>query len=89
MPVNLKKLSVGTVIWLETENLSSIIRLFRFTQAANICVFFLQATELINNELPGDTTTSQVTIVVTDIDDQIPVFNEDNFHISVSEDIGK
>jgi len=34
-------------------------------------------------------TTTQVTIVVTDIDDQIPVFNENNFHISVSEDIGK
>jgi len=49
----------------------------------------LQATELINNELPGDMTTTQVTIVVTDIDDQFPVFNENNFHISVSEDIGK
>lgn len=48
-----------------------------------------QATELINNELPGDTATSQVTIVITDIDDQIPVFNEDNYHITVSEDIGK
>lgn len=56
-----------------------------------ICFFLfsLQATELINNELPGDMTTTQVTIVVTDIDDQIPVFNENNFHISVSEDIGK
>jgi hypothetical protein len=52
-------------------------------------LFSLQATELINNELPGDMTTSQVTIVVTDIDDQIPVFNSDNFRISVSEDIGK
>jgi hypothetical protein len=74
---------------------SSIIRTFRFT--LDVCVYVfsffpfflsLQATELINNELPGDMTTSQVTIVVTDIDDQIPVFNEDNFHISVSEDIG-
>jgi hypothetical protein len=63
-----------------------------FTQAVGVYVFFLfslQATELINNELPGDMTTTQVTIVVTDIDDQIPVFNENNFHISVSEDIGK
>lgn len=75
--------------------MSSIIRTFRFT--LDVCVYVfsffpfflsLQATELINNELPGDMTTSQVTIVVTDIDDQIPVFNEDNFHISVSEDIG-
>jgi hypothetical protein len=51
--------------------------------------FSFQATELINNELPGDTTTAQVTIVITDIDDQVPIFNEDNFHINVSEDIGK
>jgi hypothetical protein len=54
-----------------------------------MCCFYFQATELINNELPGDTTTSQVTIVITDIDDQIPVFNENSFHINVSEDIGK
>lgn len=54
-----------------------------------MCCFYFQATELINNELPGDTTTSQVTIVITDIDDQIPEFNENNFHINVSEDIGK
>ena len=54
-----------------------------------VFLFSFQATELINNELPGDMTTTQVTIVVTDIDDQIPVFNEKNFHISVSEDIGK
>ena len=70
----------------------SIVSLFRFTQAVCVYVFFLfswQATELINNELPGDMTTTQVTIVVTDIDDQIPVFNENYFHISVSEDIGK
>ncbi|KDR10809.1 Cadherin-23 [Zootermopsis nevadensis] len=57
-------------------------------QNGGIYVFSVKATELINNELPGDTATSQVTIVITDVDDQVPVFNEDNFHISVSEDIG-
>lgn len=62
-------------------------RLYLLTQA--VLFLLLQATELINNELPGDTAISQVTIVVTDIDDQIPVFNENSFHISVSEDIGK
>lgn len=70
--------------------LNIITRMFRGTSVETFMSYFsLQATELINNELPGDTTTSQVTIVITDIDDQIPVFNEDNFHISVSEDIGK
>ncbi|XP_033608058.1 cadherin-87A, partial [Cryptotermes secundus] len=57
-------------------------------QNGGIYSFSIKATELINNELPGDTTTSQVTIVITDIDDQTPVFNENNFHINVSEDIG-
>ncbi|PSN50227.1 hypothetical protein C0J52_07794 [Blattella germanica] len=57
-------------------------------QNGGIYAFSIKATELINNELPGDTTSSQVTIVITDIDDQIPTFNEDNFHINVSEDIG-
>ncbi|XP_068081067.1 cadherin-87A [Anabrus simplex] len=57
-------------------------------QNGGIYTFTIKATELINNELPGDTTTSQVTIVVTDMDDQVPTFNQDHFHINVSEDIG-
>ncbi|KAJ9576330.1 hypothetical protein L9F63_006830, partial [Diploptera punctata] len=57
-------------------------------QNGGIYAFSIKATELINNELPGDTATSQVTIVITDVDDQIPIFNEDYFRINVSEDIG-
>lgn len=41
---------------------------------------------MINNEVPAESTTSQVTIVVTDVDDQVPRFNKDFFNIYVSED---
>lgn len=52
-------------------------------------IFFLQATELINNELPGDVSYEIVTVVVQDVDDEKPEFNERSFTTSVSEDIGK
>lgn len=47
-----------------------------------------QATELINNELPAEYSESTVTVVITDVDDQLPNFNYKLFHINVSEDIG-
>lgn len=44
---------------------------------------------MINNELPGDYSYERITIVITDVDDQIPKFNEPVFHLNVSEDIGE
>ncbi|KYQ51361.1 Cadherin-23 [Trachymyrmex zeteki] len=61
----------------------------RILQNGGIYTFQVKATELINNEIPADTATSIVTIVVTDVDDLEPVFNEDYFSIRISEDIGK
>lgn len=49
----------------------------------------LQATELINNELPGDVSYEIVTVVVQDVDDEKPEFNEHSFMTAVSEDISK
>lgn len=57
-------------------------------QNGGVYTFNVKATELINNELPGDYTYERITIVVTDVDDQIPHFNKPIFHINVSEDIG-
>ncbi|CAG2053736.1 unnamed protein product [Timema podura] len=57
-------------------------------QSGGIYTFKIKATEMINNEVPGDETTSQVIIVITDIDDQVPTFNQQSFNINVSEDIG-
>lgn len=47
----------------------------------------VKATELINNELPGDSTLSQITIVLTDVDDHIPEFNEPEFNIYIPENL--
>lgn len=57
-------------------------------QNGGIYLFKVKATELINNEIPADAATSVITIVVTDVDDLTPVFNDDYFAIKVSEDIG-
>ncbi|XP_011505905.1 PREDICTED: cadherin-23 [Ceratosolen solmsi marchali] len=57
-------------------------------QNGSIYNFEVRATELINNEIPADTTTSTVTIVVTDVDDMTPKFNDDFFHLKISENIG-
>ncbi|KAL0099048.1 hypothetical protein PUN28_020237 [Cardiocondyla obscurior] len=61
----------------------------KILQNGGIYTFQVRATELINNEIPADTATSIVTIVVTDVDDLVPVFNEDYFSVKISEDIGK
>ncbi|KAG7208603.1 hypothetical protein KM043_014812 [Ampulex compressa] len=61
----------------------------RILQNGGIYTFQVKATELINNEIPADTATSIVTIVVTDVDDLVPVFNQERFSIRISEDIGK
>lgn len=57
-------------------------------QNGGIYSFKVRATELINGEVPADTATFPVTIVVTDIDDMVPQFNQDEFRLKISEDIG-
>ena len=37
----------------------------------------------------GEETTTSVTIVVTDIDDELPVFNRNSFTVPVPEDVGR
>lgn len=56
-------------------------------QNGGVYSFTVRATELINNEVPADSAISQVTIVVTDIDDHIPKFNQDTFEISIPENL--
>ncbi|XP_057327404.1 cadherin-23 isoform X2 [Microplitis mediator] len=53
-----------------------------------IYTFRVRATELINNEIPADSTASVVTIVVRDVDDLSPKFSDDFYNIKVLEDIG-
>lgn len=58
-------------------------------QNGGVYTFSVRATELINNEIPADFSTTQVTIVVTDIDDHMPEFNEPHFEIDVPENLGR
>lgn len=56
-------------------------------QNGGVYTFGVRATELINNELPGDVTDTQVTVVLTDVDDHLPEFNEHSFEISIPENL--
>ena len=51
----------------------------------------MRAREVIDEAGPiyGEETTTSVTIVVTDIDDELPVFNRNTFTVPVPEDVGK
>uniref|UniRef100_A0A8W7PY29 Cadherin domain-containing protein n=1 Tax=Anopheles coluzzii TaxID=1518534 RepID=A0A8W7PY29_ANOCL len=57
------------------------------TQNGGAYTFSIRATELINNELPGDSTTSQITIVLTDVDDHVPEFSQPAYEVSIPENL--
>lgn len=50
-------------------------------------IILFQATELINNEVPSDYTVTPVTIVVTDIDDHVPEFDQPVYDVSMPENV--
>lgn len=56
-------------------------------QNGGVYTFTVKATELINNEVPGESATSQITIVLTDVDDHVPKFNKPDFQISLPENL--
>ena len=56
-------------------------------QNGGVYIFTVRATELIDGVIPADTATTQVTIVVNDVDDHIPEFNGDVFNISIPENL--
>ncbi|XP_035214777.1 cadherin-related family member 1-like [Stegodyphus dumicola] len=51
-------------------------------------VFQIKAIEVVNGLPVGESTTANVTIVVGDVNDQPPIFNEKEFNVTISEDIG-
>ncbi|XP_043475497.1 cadherin-23 [Leptopilina heterotoma] len=77
--------SIGKLI---TTNISLDREDPNILQNGGIYSFKVKATELINNEIPGDSSMSIVTIVVTDVDDLTPTFNKNYFSLRISEDIG-
>ncbi|CAG9785326.1 unnamed protein product [Diatraea saccharalis] len=56
-------------------------------QNGGVYSFYIRATEMINSEVPSDYTVTPVTIIVTDVDDHVPVFNKEVFEISIPENI--
>lgn len=56
-------------------------------QNGGVYSFNVRATELINNEISSDSSTTQITIVVTDVNDHMPEFNEPHFEIDVPENL--
>ncbi|KPI98094.1 Cadherin-23 [Papilio xuthus] len=56
-------------------------------QNGGVYSFQVKATELINNEVPSDYTVTTITIIVTDVDDHVPIFNRDVYDVSIPENI--
>lgn len=52
-----------------------------------VYAFSVRATEIMKDGSSGDSTTSQITIVVKDVDDNFPEFNQNNFNISIPENL--
>ncbi|XP_030385900.1 cadherin-23 [Scaptodrosophila lebanonensis] len=57
-------------------------------QNGGVYVFSIRATELIDGEIPSDYSLTRVTVVVTDVDDHIPEFNDSHFNVSITENLG-
>lgn len=55
---------------------------------AGVYTFDIRASELNDKGEEVDFSITQVTLVVTDVDDNIPLFNEDFFNITIPEDLG-
>jgi hypothetical protein len=52
--------------------------------------FQIRAREILEDGFNfGDQAVTNVTIVITDVNDLIPTFNRDNFTVAVPEDVGK
>lgn len=56
-------------------------------QNGGVYSFNVRAIEMINGEMPADFSITQVTIVITDVDDHMPEFNEPHFEIDVPENL--
>ncbi|XP_050337354.1 cadherin-23 [Bactrocera neohumeralis] len=78
----------GTAI-LKTTNVPLDRENPEILQNGGVYVFNVRATELVDGQPQDDYSTTRVTIVVNDVDDHIPEFNEDYFNISIPENLGK
>ncbi|XP_053956622.1 cadherin-23 isoform X1 [Anastrepha ludens] len=78
----------GTAV-LKTTNVPLDREKPEILQNGGVYVFTVRATELVDGQPQADYSTTRVTIVVTDVDDHIPEFNENFFNISIPENLEK
>ncbi|XP_013100309.1 cadherin-23 [Stomoxys calcitrans] len=57
-------------------------------QNGGVYILNVRATEMIDGTIPAESSTTQITIVVNDVDDHLPEFNGDSFNISIPENLG-
>ncbi len=80
LSASLKK-SQGTVL---DRELPSIL------QEGGLYAFQLRAREILEDSVSfGEETRTDVTLVITDVNDMLPTFNRDNFTVAVPEDVGQ
>lgn len=59
----------------------------KILQNGGVYTFNVTATELINYMPVGDSSTTQITIVLTDVDDNQPEFNQNKFVVTIPENL--
>lgn len=58
-------------------------------QSGGVYIFNVTATEVINENLLGDSSTTQVTIILNDVEDNLPTFNKEEFRVTIPENLEK
>lgn len=85
----LKQVSANATALLYTSNIPVDREDSDIFQNGGVYSFYIRATEMINGEIPSDSTITQVTVVITDVDDHMPEFNDSDFEIDVPENLEK
>lgn len=83
----LDQLSTNATAKLYTTNIPIDREDLDIYQNGGVYTFNIRATEMINGNVPADYSTTQVSVVITDIDDNMPEFNEQHFEIDVPENL--
>lgn len=61
----------------------------KILQNGGVYSFNVTATELIDHDLRGDSSTTQITIIITDVEDNLPTFNKNTFEITIPENLDR
>lgn len=82
----LNQISPGKAILTTTNNPLDREEL-KVLQNGGVYSFNVTATEIITDYLDGDSSMTQVMIILKDVDDNLPAFNQKNFHVTIPENL--